>query len=107
MGMKRGRAALDGQPMAAVPTRFLLRRRSGPSQSLYPEMVSQEEREELVTRVGLCAGCQFVRRMESDRGSVFYMCQRSATDPSFPKYPRLPVLQCAGYDPVDSSILSK
>jgi len=28
MEMKRGRAALDGQPMAAVPTRFLLLRRA-------------------------------------------------------------------------------
>jgi len=39
-----------------------------------------------------------MRRMESDRGSVFYMCQRSSTDAAFPKYPRLPVLQCKGYD---------
>ena len=39
-----------------------------------------------------------MRRIESDRGSKFYLCQRSATDPSFPKYPRLPVLQCVGYE---------
>jgi hypothetical protein len=38
-----------------------------------------------------------MRRMESDRGSVFYLCQLSATDARFPKYPRLPVLQCSGY----------
>jgi hypothetical protein len=41
-----------------------------------------------------------MRKMESDRGSIFYLCQRSATDPSFPKYPRLPVLRCAGYEPL-------
>jgi len=75
--------------------------------TLYPEIVSQEEIEKLVTRVGLCADCQFVRRIESDRGSVFYKCQRSATDPGFPKYPRLPVLQCAGYEPADSGNPSK
>ena len=57
--------------------------------------------------IGLCAQCEFMRRIQSDRGSVFYQCQLSATNPKFPKYPRLPVLQCAGYDPVDSSILSK
>jgi hypothetical protein len=51
-------------------------------------------------RVGLCADCRFMRRMESDRGSIFFLCQRSATDPSFPKYPRLPVLECAGYEPI-------
>jgi len=56
-------------------------------------------------KVGLCADCNFMRKMESDRGSVFYLCQRSATDPSYPKYPRLPVLQCAGYQRIvgDSS----
>jgi hypothetical protein len=25
------------------------------------------------------------------------MCERSKTDPSYPKYPRLPVKRCAGY----------
>jgi len=46
---------------------------------------------------GLCATCKHVRRIKSDRGSVFYMCQLSQTDPSFAKYPRLPVLECRGY----------
>jgi hypothetical protein len=40
-----------------------------------------------------------MRQIESDRGSVFYLCERSAIDASFPKYPRLPVLQCRGYEP--------
>ena len=35
--------------------------------------------------------------IESDRGSIFLFCERSKTDPQFPKYPRLPVLRCAGY----------
>jgi len=39
-----------------------------------------------------------MRLIQSDRGSVFYFCERSTTDPSYPKYPRLPVLQCAGYE---------
>ena len=47
---------------------------------------------------GLCATCVHVRRIVSDRGSVFYLCELSKTDPSFPKYPRLPVLACAGYE---------
>jgi hypothetical protein len=49
------------------------------------------------TPKGLCDSCVFRRVIRSDRGSVFYMCEKSFTDPSFPKYPRLPVLQCAGY----------
>ncbi len=51
-----------------------------------------------IARLGLCSDCRFMRRIESDRGSIFYLCRRSATDTSFPKYPRLPVLQCRGYE---------
>lgn len=54
--------------------------------------------EGLKIRLGLCADCRFRRIITSDRGSHFYQCQRSLTDPTFPKYPRLPVLQCRGYE---------
>jgi hypothetical protein len=50
-------------------------------------------------QVGLCSQCLHMREIHSDRGSTFYMCQLSATDARFPKYPRLPVLQCLGYHP--------
>jgi hypothetical protein len=53
--------------------------------------------ESLAERAGLCACCHFMRQMKSDRGAIFIRCELSATDASFPKYPRLPVLQCAGY----------
>jgi hypothetical protein len=49
-------------------------------------------------RIGLCASCRYMRRVESDRGSTFYFCEQSLTDSSFPKYPRLPVVQCRGYE---------
>jgi hypothetical protein len=49
-------------------------------------------------QIGLCATCRHMRKIQSDRGSIFYFCQRSATDERFPKYPRLPVLQCPGYE---------
>jgi len=65
--------------------------------------VSDDKRERPLPQVGLCANCEFMRRMESDRGSVFYLCNLSATDESFPKYPRLPVLRCAGYKPGDAA----
>ena len=48
---------------------------------------------------GLCASCTHVKQITSSRGTTFYMCQLSATDPRFPKYPRLPVLSCEGYTP--------
>ena len=46
---------------------------------------------------GLCADCLHARCIESERGSVFILCNLSVTDPRFPKYPRLPVLSCDGY----------
>jgi hypothetical protein len=51
-------------------------------------------------RVGLCVECVHARRIVSERGSVFFLCRLSATDAGFPKYPRLPVLQCHGFEPV-------
>jgi hypothetical protein len=48
-------------------------------------------------RVGLCLDCKHAQRIQSARGSTFYRCKLSDTDPNFPKYPRLPVLRCAGY----------
>ena len=46
---------------------------------------------------GLCATCTHKQEITSDRGSTFVRCSLSDTDPSFPKYPRLPVIQCSGY----------
>jgi hypothetical protein len=48
---------------------------------------------------GLCAVCRHLRLVRSDRGSVFYQCRLSFTDPRFVPYPRLPVLHCAGFEP--------
>jgi hypothetical protein len=50
-------------------------------------------------RIGLCRDCLYSRRIDSDRGSTFYQCTRSAQDPDFPKYPRLPVIECSGFEP--------
>jgi hypothetical protein len=47
---------------------------------------------------GLCASCLHARRVQSRRGSVFRLCSLSHTDARFPRYPRLPVLRCAGYE---------
>ncbi|MBZ5600996.1 MAG: hypothetical protein LAO79_01680 [Acidobacteriia bacterium] len=50
--------------------------------------------------IGLCEHCTFCRIIRSDRGSVFYLCERSFTDPNYAKYPRLPVLSCPGFTPI-------
>jgi hypothetical protein len=47
--------------------------------------------------VGLCATCAFSRVIQNRRGSRFWLCVRSETDPSYPKYPPLPVVACRGF----------
>lgn len=47
--------------------------------------------------VGLCESCRHVQIVKSARGSLFYLCTLSKVDPSFPKYPELPVRVCTGY----------
>ena len=46
-----------------------------------------------------------MRRVVSDRGSVFLRCQLALTDRKFPKYPHLPVLKCSGYMLADADQL--
>lgn len=48
---------------------------------------------------GLCESCRNVRILEAKTGSRFFLCELSAVDPAFPKYPPIPVLRCAGYQP--------
>ena len=52
---------------------------------------------------GLCETCVHQKLIESDRGRKFVMCALSVTNPDFPKYPRLPVLECSGYEPQRTS----
>ena len=49
---------------------------------------------------GLCPSCSHAKEMRNDRGSVFLFCKLSQTDTRYPKYPRLPVLRCEGYEPL-------
>ena len=48
---------------------------------------------------GLCAGCAHLQLVPGARGSTFYLCRRSFADPAFPRYPPIPVIVCAGYEP--------
>ena len=51
--------------------------------------------------VGLCERCRNAHRIESGRGSVFWRCRESERDPRWPKYPRLPVLECVRFCDAD------
>jgi hypothetical protein len=54
------------------------------------------------THVGLCSSCRHQRVVRNTRGSEFSLCERAKTDPAYPKYPRLPVLRCRGYEPAEA-----
>jgi hypothetical protein len=52
--------------------------------------------------VGLCGSCRHQRLVPNTRGSVFSLCERSRTEPDeFPRYPRIPVLRCQGFEPTE------
>jgi GrpB-like predicted nucleotidyltransferase (UPF0157 family) len=60
-------------------------------------VAAEQKQSDLRESAGLCADCFHARKIESDRGSVFILCELSLTDSRFAKYPRLPVLSCDGY----------
>jgi hypothetical protein len=48
---------------------------------------------------GLCDACSHQRLIRTTRGSEFSLCRRSREQPQrFPRYPRVPVTACEGYD---------
>ena len=47
----------------------------------------------------LCDACRHQQLVRNTRGSVFSLCLRHKTEPDrFPRYPRLPVTRCEGYE---------
>jgi hypothetical protein len=47
---------------------------------------------------GLCDSCKHQQLVHNTRGSTFSLCRRSKTDPDYPRYPRLPVVECTGFE---------
>ena len=48
---------------------------------------------------GLCNSCAHQQIVPNTRGSRFSLCKRAKNEPErFPRYPRLPVTQCPGYE---------
>ncbi len=47
---------------------------------------------------GLCGACRYPKLNETRRGTAYLRCLRAAWDASLPRYPRLPVTQCAGFE---------
>jgi hypothetical protein len=49
-------------------------------------------------QAGLCDACRHQKIIRNTRGSAFSLCERSKTDKRFPKYPRVPVVRCVGFE---------
>jgi hypothetical protein len=56
---------------------------------------------DLRERAGLCGHCAHALVRPTRRGTVYLRCALAATDAHFPKYPRLPVDDCIGFQPED------
>lgn len=54
--------------------------------------------ERATQEIGLCVTCVHARRVTTPR-STFWLCELSASDPRFERYPRLPVRSCEGWTP--------
>ena len=48
---------------------------------------------------GLCASCVHAQQVLSSRDSTFILCRLSRQDSRYARYPRLPVIECKGYEP--------
>jgi len=47
--------------------------------------------------VGQCVRCRFAQQQISAGGNQFWRCSRSDDGPEYPRYPRLPVVDCPGF----------
>ena len=54
----------------------------------------------ILSPIGMCTTCKYVKVIKSARGSMFVMCNRAKVDSRLAKYPVLPVIHCPGYDHV-------
>jgi len=73
--------------------------RSRRSTAIFCTMVSSKANPSAKTvPAGLCDRCTHAERIQSDRGTVYIRCALARVNPAFAKYPRLPVLQCEGYE---------
>jgi propionyl-CoA synthetase len=53
---------------------------------------------------GLCASCRHAKLSQTRRGTAYLRCTRAAWDARLPRYPRLPVTGCVGFDPDGRSL---
>lgn len=67
-----------------------------PFRRVTPADVAEDPLPPVADPIGLCRDCRYARQVPAPN-ALYWMCQRSLDDPSFPKYPRLPVRSCRGF----------
>jgi hypothetical protein len=60
--------------------------------------------EALLAPAGICRQCRYALLTRTRRGPVYVRCGRAATDPRLRKYPRLPLSECVGFEPLESGV---
>lgn len=59
---------------------------------------NHDPRSRLGADPGLCWTCLHSKLNETRRGTAYVRCTRAAWDERLPRYPRLPVRSCVGYE---------
>ena len=60
--------------------------------------MTEPRAEQKILKTGLCGTCRHARVQKNARGSSFWRCSRSDSDPRFLRYPPQPVRSCAGHE---------
>jgi predicted CoA-binding protein len=64
----------------------------GPFADRGPGLTSEAESDP----IGLCRDCRNARQVPAQH-TTYWLCRRAADDPTFPRYPRLPIRACRGF----------
>lgn len=62
-----------------------------------PVVTDAEHRAPRAVGAGLCDSCEHQQLVANTRGSTFSLCRLSREDSRYARYPRIPVLECAGH----------
>lgn len=54
---------------------------------------------EIALRIGGCLDCAHSKTLKTKSGSAIFLCGRAETEPSYARYPALPLLDCPGLTP--------
>jgi hypothetical protein len=65
---------------------------------LMPDQPPDAVRLMLGMEPGLCGACRHAKLSQTRRGTAYLRCTRATWDAALPRYPRLPVTQCAGFE---------